>query len=81
MNAIEYNTSIPTYASYKFNVFFIKDVAEWKNRLKNLKLFYEGDCNIFYKFENYVFIDTSPNNKCGILLEKVGDYYLYRQLS
>jgi hypothetical protein len=81
LNAIEYNTSIPTYASYKLNVFFIKDVEEWKNRLNNLKIFFDGNCQVFDEFENYIFIDNKSNNECGSFVEKVGPYYLYRKLS
>ena len=57
----------------------VKDVEEWKSRLNNLKNFYDGDCQVFDGFEKYIFIDNRSNNKCGIFIEKIGQYYLYKK--
>jgi len=78
LNSIEFRTGIPTYAAYRFNVFFISNIEEWRKRINMLQAFYEGDCDIFDEFKEYYFLDIKSNNDCGNLVYDFEKFYIYK---
>ena len=77
LHDLEVRTEIDTYVTYAFFPQSISVINEWQDRILNLEKFYSGRCEAFNFIDNYIFLDYSPNNKCGILIEKIDEIYLY----
>lgn len=77
LHDLEVRTEIDTYVTYAFFPQSISVISEWQDRILNLEKFYSGRCEAFNFIDNYIFLDYSPNNKCGILIEKIDEIYLY----
>ncbi len=78
LSDIEIKTEIDTYVTYHYFPQSISATQEWKNRIKNLENFYQGDCRVFDFLDNYIFLDYKSNNECGTLLDNINDIYIYK---
>ena len=78
LSDVEIKTEIDTYVTYHYFPQSIAATQEWKNRIKNLENFYQGDCRVFDFLDNYIFLDYKNNNECGTLLDNVNDIYIYK---
>ncbi len=74
---IEIYTNINTYVSYKYFPTTIKDTERWQNRIKNLRNFYNGDCDALQELNNFYFIDFSEND-CGIIVSEDENYKIFK---
>ena len=81
LHDIEIKTQIDTYVTYHFFPQSISSTQEWKERIENLKQFYEGRCEVFNFIDNYIFLDFTGDNQCGTLIKKVNDTYIYQNLN
>ena len=75
---LEIRTEIDTYVTYHYFPQSISAISEWQDRILNLEEFYLGRCETFNFIDNYIFLDYSENNKCGVIIEKVGDIFIYK---
>jgi hypothetical protein len=78
LHDLEIRTEIDTYVTYHYFPQSISAISEWQDRILNLEEFYLGRCETFNFIDNYIFLDYSENNKCGVLIEKVGDIFIYK---
>ena len=75
---IEVSTNINTYVAYKYFPTTIKDTQLWqKNRITNLRNFYNGDCDALKELKTFYFIDFSEND-CGTIVYELENYIIFK---
>ena len=78
LNFIEYETQVPTYATWKFNAYNIRDISIWRERIDKLRNFYGGDCTEFANFSNIFFVEIDKDSDCGSLIFSKGNINIYK---
>ena len=78
LNFIEYETKVPTYATWKFNAYNIRDISIWRERIDKLSNFYDGDCTEFANFSNVYFVGYDKDSNCGSLVFSDGNINIFK---
>lgn len=80
LNFLELETSIPTYVTWKFNAYNIRDISVWRDRLISVEKFYDENCNEFIEYGEVYFIDYNQESKCGEIVFKSDNIYVFKLL-
>lgn len=80
LNFLELETSVPTYVTWKFNAYNIRDISVWRDRLISVEKFYDENCDEFIEYGEVYFIDYNQESKCGEIVFKSDNIYVFKLL-